>query len=105
MGSARARDIACQREHRAPGSILLRQVKRSAIRPVPCELEGNVRGKAVPGLIGSEDFVMQDASFEVASRPAMSPRAMHSMKVCMTCSGVLLSRSFWGATRDSTPDQ
>ena len=41
-------------------ATLLRQVKVSGIRPVPCRLEGTVRGKGVPGLIWSDDFVMQD---------------------------------------------
>jgi hypothetical protein len=41
-------------------ATLLRQVKVSDIRPVPCRLEGTVRGKGVPGLIWSDDFVMQD---------------------------------------------
>ncbi len=41
-------------------STLLRQVKVSDIRPVPCRLEGTIRGKGVPGLLWSEDFVMQD---------------------------------------------
>ena len=39
---------------------LLHQVEVSNIRPVPCTLEGKVRGKGVPGLIWSDDFVMQD---------------------------------------------
>jgi len=39
---------------------LLHQVKVSNIRPVPCTLEGEVRGKGVPGLVWSDDFVMQD---------------------------------------------
>jgi Zn-dependent protease with chaperone function/Zn-finger nucleic acid-binding protein len=41
-------------------ATLLRQVKVSDVRPVPCRLEGTVRGRGVPGLIWSEDFVMQD---------------------------------------------
>lgn len=41
-------------------ATLLRQVKVSSVRPVPCTLEGTVRGKGVPGLIWSDDFVMQD---------------------------------------------
>lgn len=41
-------------------STLLRQVKVSDIRPVPCTLEGRIRGKGVPGLLWSDDFVMQD---------------------------------------------
>ena len=39
---------------------LLKEVKVSDIRPVPCRLQGTVRGKGVPGLIWSEDFVLQD---------------------------------------------
>lgn len=41
-------------------SGLLRKVKVSAIRPVPCTLEGRIIGRGVPGLIWSEDFVFQD---------------------------------------------
>jgi Zn-dependent protease with chaperone function len=41
-------------------SGLLRKVKVSAIRPVPCTLKGTIIGKGVPGLIWSEDFVMRD---------------------------------------------
>ncbi len=39
---------------------LLKHVKVSGIRPVPCTLLGRVIGKGVPGLIWSEDFVVQD---------------------------------------------
>ncbi len=39
---------------------LMHQIKVSDIRPVPCRLEGVVRGKGVPGLVWSDDFVMQD---------------------------------------------
>ncbi|MFH0774216.1 MAG: M48 family metalloprotease [bacterium] len=39
---------------------LLKNVKVSAIRPVPCTLKGKIIGRGVPGLIWSEDFVMQD---------------------------------------------
>ncbi len=39
---------------------LLASVKVSAVRPVPCTLKGKVIGKGVPGLIWSEDFVVQD---------------------------------------------
>ena len=35
-------------------------VKVSRIRPVPCTVRGRIIGKGVPGLIWSEDFVMQD---------------------------------------------
>jgi len=41
-------------------ATLLRRVKVSGVRPVPCRLSGSVRGKGVPGLIWSDDFVMQD---------------------------------------------
>lgn len=41
-------------------ATLLKQVKVSAMRPVPCRLEGRIRGRGVPGLIWSDDFVMQD---------------------------------------------
>jgi hypothetical protein len=39
---------------------LLRFVKVSAVRPVPCTLKGTVIGRGVPGLIWSEDFVLED---------------------------------------------
>jgi len=39
---------------------LLSKVKVSAIRPVPCLIKGRIIGRGVPGLIFSEDFVMQD---------------------------------------------
>ncbi|MEW6607519.1 MAG: M48 family metalloprotease [bacterium] len=41
---------------------LLKNVKVSAIRPVPCRLKGKIIGRGVPGLIWSEDFVMQDST-------------------------------------------
>lgn len=41
-------------------AALLKRVKVSNIRPVPCTLQGTVIGRGVPGLIYSEDFVMQD---------------------------------------------
>jgi heat shock protein HtpX len=41
-------------------SSLLKKVKVSGIRPVPCRIKGTVIGRGVPGLIWSEDFVMQD---------------------------------------------
>ncbi len=41
-------------------AALLKKVKVSAVRPVPCRLEGTIIGKGVPGLIWSEDFVLQD---------------------------------------------
>jgi heat shock protein HtpX len=41
-------------------SSLLKKVKVSGIRPVPCKIQGNIIGRGVPGLIWSEDFVMQD---------------------------------------------
>jgi heat shock protein HtpX len=39
---------------------LLKNVKVSAIRPVPCTLKGRIIGRGIPGLIWSEDFVLQD---------------------------------------------
>lgn len=41
-------------------SSLLKKIKVSAIRPVPCEITGTLVGRGVPGLIWSEDFVLQD---------------------------------------------
>jgi hypothetical protein len=41
-------------------SSLLKKVKVSGIRPVPCKVRGTVIGRGIPGLIWSEDFVMQD---------------------------------------------
>ncbi len=43
-------------------ATLMRQVKVSEIRPIPCRLEGIVRGKGEPGLVWSEDFVLHDAT-------------------------------------------
>ena len=39
---------------------LLKKIKVSAITPVPCVIKGVIVGKGVPGLIYSEDFVLQD---------------------------------------------
>ncbi len=39
---------------------LLKKVKVSAIRPIPCTLKGKIIGRGIPGLIWSEDFIMQD---------------------------------------------
>jgi len=39
---------------------LLKNVKVSAIRGVPCTVRGRIIGRGIPGLIWSEDFVMQD---------------------------------------------
>ncbi len=39
---------------------LLKKVKVSAVRPVPCRLKGTIIGRGVPGYIFSEDFVMRD---------------------------------------------
>jgi len=39
---------------------LLKNVKVSAVRGIPCALRGTVIGRGVPGLIWSEDFVIQD---------------------------------------------
>jgi Zn-dependent protease with chaperone function/Zn-finger nucleic acid-binding protein len=41
-------------------AALLKRVKVSDIRPVPCTLQGTVIGRGIPGFIFSEDFVMQD---------------------------------------------
>ena len=41
-------------------AAILKKVKVSAVRGVPCKLKGTVIGKGVPGLIFSEDFVMRD---------------------------------------------
>jgi len=41
---------------------LLKKIKVSAVRPVPCTIEGTIIGRGVPGLIWSEDFVLQDNS-------------------------------------------
>jgi Zn-dependent protease with chaperone function/Zn-finger nucleic acid-binding protein len=41
-------------------SSLLRKVKVSGVRPVPCRIKGKIIGRGVPGLIWSEDFVLQD---------------------------------------------
>jgi len=43
-------------------SSLLKKVKVSAIRPVPCTLKGKIIGRGVPGLIWSEDFVLQEST-------------------------------------------
>lgn len=43
-------------------STLLKKVKVSGIRPIPCEIKGTIIGRGVPGLIWSEDFVLQDKS-------------------------------------------
>lgn len=39
---------------------LLKKVKVSSVRPVPCTLRGKVIGRGIPGLIWSEDFILQD---------------------------------------------
>ena len=43
-------------------SSLLKKVKVSGVRPVPCTIEGRLIGRGVPGLLWSEDFVLQDKS-------------------------------------------
>ena len=43
-------------------SELLGKVKVSGVRPVPCKIKGTVIGRGIPGLIWSEDFVIQDES-------------------------------------------
>jgi len=39
---------------------LLKKIKVSGVRPVPCTVKGKIIGKGVPGLIWSEDFFLQD---------------------------------------------
>ena len=46
-------------EHRTVAT-LMGQVKVSPVRPIPCTMQGKIIGKGVPGLIWSEDFVVQD---------------------------------------------
>ncbi len=41
---------------------LLKHVKVSAVTPVPAELHGKIIGRGIPGLIWSEDLVLQDAT-------------------------------------------
>jgi Zn-dependent protease with chaperone function/Zn-finger nucleic acid-binding protein len=41
-------------------AALLKRVKVSPVRPVPCTVTGTIIGKGVPGLIFSEDFVLKD---------------------------------------------
>lgn len=41
-------------------SSLLKKVKVSDVRSVPCKIKGTIIGRGIPGLIWSEDFVMQD---------------------------------------------
>jgi heat shock protein HtpX len=41
-------------------AALLKRVKVSDVRPVPCTLQGTVIGRGVPGLIFSSDFIMRD---------------------------------------------
>lgn len=43
-------------------AALLKRVKVSAVRSVPCRIRGTVIGRGVPGLIWSEDFVLKDDS-------------------------------------------
>lgn len=43
-------------------AALLKKVKVSGIRPVPCSLQGKIIGRGVPGYILSDDFVMKDAT-------------------------------------------
>jgi Zn-dependent protease with chaperone function/Zn-finger nucleic acid-binding protein len=43
-------------------AALLKQVKVSGVRGVPCTVRGTVIGRGVPGLIWSEDFVLRDGS-------------------------------------------
>lgn len=41
---------------------LLKKIKVSGVRPVPCKVVGTVIGRGVPGYIFSEDFVIKDNS-------------------------------------------
>ncbi|MFA7576585.1 MAG: M48 family metalloprotease [Candidatus Muiribacteriota bacterium] len=41
---------------------LLKKIKVSPVRPVPVTIKGKIIGRGVPGLIWSEDFVIQDES-------------------------------------------
>ena len=41
-------------------AALLKKVKVSSVRPVPCTVRGTVIGRGVPGYITSEDFVLRD---------------------------------------------
>ncbi len=43
-------------------SGLLKYVKVSGIRAVPCQIQGIITGRGVPGLIWSEDFILKDHS-------------------------------------------
>jgi len=43
-------------------SGLLKKVKVSGVRAIPCKLKGKVIGRGVPGLIWSEDFIIRDDS-------------------------------------------
>jgi Zn-dependent protease with chaperone function/Zn-finger nucleic acid-binding protein len=39
---------------------LLKKIKVSGVRPIPCIIKGKIIGRGVPGLIWSEDFILQD---------------------------------------------
>jgi Zn-dependent protease with chaperone function len=41
---------------------LLQEVKVSPVRPIPATITGTIIGKGVPGLIWSEDFIVQDST-------------------------------------------
>jgi heat shock protein HtpX len=41
---------------------LIEEVKVSAVRAIPCTIEGQVIGRGIPGLFFSEDLVLQDES-------------------------------------------
>ncbi|GAB4319708.1 MAG: hypothetical protein Kow0069_23390 [Promethearchaeota archaeon] len=47
---------------KATVSDLVSSVKVSPIRPIPCKLEGKLIGRGVPGLVFSEDMVLQDST-------------------------------------------
>jgi len=41
---------------------LMRQVKVSGVRPIPCRIDGTIIGRGEAGFIWSEDFVLRDAT-------------------------------------------
>lgn len=43
-------------------ATLMRRVKVSGVRPIPCRVEGVVIGRGEPGLVWSDDFVLRDAT-------------------------------------------
>jgi len=43
-------------------SSLLKKVKVSKIRPVPCTLQGKIIGQGIPGFLASKDYIFEDES-------------------------------------------